>query len=98
LSRLDHPAVTCLHGRLDPAVPVIDDSVDLVVERFYAALHFGLDARDVAIARDGELAEVDEKHPEHRTERCVFQLTPAGLELVEVAPGTANTVAPARRK
>src|SRR3954469_25531725 len=62
LERLDHAQVARLHGGLDPAIAVLDDGVDFVAERPDAPLHLVADARDVAIAGDGELPEIDEEH------------------------------------
>jgi len=39
------------------------------------------------ITFSGAVAAADSKHVLYITERCVFKLTPEGLELIEVAPG-----------
>lgn len=39
------------------------------------------------ITFSGTVAAADRKHVLYITERCVFKLTPEGLELIEVAPG-----------
>src|SRR5262249_1770786 len=60
--RLDHPSIASLNGGSNPAIAIVDDGVDLVTEGADPPLHLGLDALDIALGCNRELAEIDEQH------------------------------------